>query len=144
MSVARQHHADILENLGNRRMRLVHGHLDRAHPGKDKPIKAGSAPIVSYLPLDSYYPSNHLVVVIAPRTAEQERLCREQVPAHGLHFLWVVPEELGPDPRAASALGDAPLLDLTWLIFIVLGGLVVLGRFTVIARYFSFLNRFAL
>jgi hypothetical protein len=61
-----------------------------------------SAPIVSYLPLDSYYPGNHLVVVIAPRTVEQERLCREQVPAHGLHLLWVAPDELGRDPRVAS------------------------------------------
>jgi cytochrome c-type biogenesis protein len=29
-------------------------------------------------------------------------------------------------------------------LLIVLGGLLVLGRFAVIARYFSFLNRFAL
>jgi cytochrome c-type biogenesis protein len=29
-------------------------------------------------------------------------------------------------------------------LLIVLGGLLVFGRFTIIARYFSFLNRFAL
>jgi hypothetical protein len=65
-------------------------------------LRDPSAPIVSYLPLDSYYPGNRLVVVIAPRTAEQERLCREQVPAHGLHLLWLVPDDLGADPRIAS------------------------------------------
>jgi hypothetical protein len=61
-----------------------------------------SAPIVSYLPLDSYYPANRVVVVFAPRTAEQERLCREQVPAHGLHLLWLHLEELAGAPADTS------------------------------------------
>ncbi|MHB8690168.1 MAG: hypothetical protein ACYDHH_02885 [Solirubrobacteraceae bacterium] len=61
-----------------------------------------SAPIVSYLPLDSYYPGNRVVVVFAPRTAEQERLCREQVPAHGLHLLWLHPDELAGAPADTS------------------------------------------
>jgi hypothetical protein len=65
-------------------------------------LRDPSAPIVSYLPLDSYYPGNHLVVVIAPRTTEQERVCTEEIPGHGFNLLWVVPQELGPDPRAAS------------------------------------------
>src|SRR5581483_8409943 len=34
MATARQHHADILENLGNRRMRLVHRDFHGAHPRK--------------------------------------------------------------------------------------------------------------
>src|SRR5882757_8723110 len=55
-------------------------------------LRDPSAPIVSYLPLDSYYPGNRLVVVLAPRTVEQERLCREQVPAHGFHLLWLAPD----------------------------------------------------
>jgi len=62
-----------------------------------------SAPIVSYLPLDSYYPGNRVVVIFAPRTSEQERLCREQVPAHGLHLLWLEPDRFDGDPASASA-----------------------------------------
>src|SRR6516165_8587078 len=41
MPVARQHDADVLENLGNRCMRLVHGDLDRAHLGERRKDSIG-------------------------------------------------------------------------------------------------------
>src|SRR5581483_11582379 len=55
-------------------------------------LRDPSAPIVSYLPLDSYYPGNRLIVVFGPTTVEQEQLCREQIPSHGFHLLWIVPD----------------------------------------------------
>src|SRR6516225_1577978 len=42
MPIARQHHADILEDFRNRRVRLVHGDLDGAHPRKGSEDRVGN------------------------------------------------------------------------------------------------------
>jgi hypothetical protein len=51
-----------------------------------------------WLKVDGYYPGNHVVVCIA-LDAEQERLCRELVPRHGLYLLILDASDLDGDRR---------------------------------------------
>ena len=55
-----------------------------------------------WLPVDSYYPGNRVVVVSSETTAGHEHLYNELIPAHGLKLLTLEPAEIGGDPVAAK------------------------------------------
>src|SRR5437763_786291 len=54
------------------------------------------------LPVDAYYPGRRLVVVCAERPSEQELVFDELIPARGLRFLRLDPDELSSDRAQAE------------------------------------------
>ncbi len=54
-----------------------------------------------WLPVDSYYPGNRVVLVSTETTAGHEHLYDELIPAHGLKLLTLEAAEIGGDPVAA-------------------------------------------
>jgi len=68
-----------------------------------------------WLPVDAYYPRSRLVVMCRPAGGPNDRLYRDQIPAHGLGLLTLDPEVLGDDPEAVEAALAAKIFDLAHL-----------------------------
>jgi hypothetical protein len=65
-----------------------------------------------WLVVDSYYPSNRLVVVCREQPAAHDHLYAELVPSHGLQLLALTPKELGGGPADAELALKALIAEL--------------------------------
>jgi hypothetical protein len=65
-----------------------------------------------WLVVDSYYPSNRLVVVCREQPSAHDHLYGELIPLHGLRLLELAPAELGGDPVAVETALRALIAEL--------------------------------
>jgi cell division septation protein DedD len=56
-----------------------------------------------WLPVDCYYPRNHLVVLCRDEPSPDDAVYERLVPEHGLHLLRLTPAQLAADPAALHA-----------------------------------------
>lgn len=75
-------------------------------------LRAPASNGTQWVAVDSYYPSNRLVVLRGGRASEETHLCSELIPAHGLRLLWIEPSELPDDAAGLSAVLERRIAEL--------------------------------
>lgn len=65
-------------------------------------LRAPGATSGAWLPVDAYYPGRRLVVICAERPSDHELVFDELIPARGLRFLRLDPDELSSDRAQAE------------------------------------------